>query len=57
MMGHRGVLKCGYEYDFLTSWRHTRCRHAGDARLAKQAFNRRERRAARVRTVIEAHDL
>lgn len=47
MMGSRGTLKGGNEWDALTSWRHKLRLRRKDIRAAKRSFNKRTRREAR----------
>jgi hypothetical protein len=47
MMGSRGTLKGGDEWDALTGWRFKLKLKRRQIRAAKRAFNRRQRREAR----------
>ena len=44
MMGHRGKLKSGDEWDGLTRARHWHIWRAGDRKAIKRGYNRRQRR-------------
>ena len=48
MMGHRGKLKSGAEYDALTRWR-KRILHwkPGETRQVKRKYNKRQRKQAK----------
>ena len=55
MMGHKGKLKGGFEYDALTGWRKVLCymQRPGIAKAAKAKYNRRQRRLARAQILKE----
>jgi len=48
MMGHRGKLKSGAEYDALTHWR-SRILHwkPGETKQVKRKYNKRQRKQSR----------
>lgn len=43
MMGHRGILKSGLEYDALTGWRKVLRFRAGERKFIKRKYNKRQR--------------
>ena len=47
MMGHRGKLKSGEEWDALTGWRRYYHWHPGQRKRIKRGYNKRMRKAAR----------
>jgi hypothetical protein len=54
MMGHREPMKGAHEFDCLRRWRKNICvARSGEARFAKQTFNRRVRRNVRSEIAAE----
>ncbi len=47
MMGHRGIIKTGMEFDALTPWKKVRSWQGGWRKKAKRSYNKRQRLAAR----------
>jgi len=49
MLGHRGKIKGGGEWDVFTRWRRWMCytRRPGVCKAIKRKFNRRQRKLAR----------
>lgn len=58
MMGHKGQMKSGSEYDAFTKWRRFLHWRAGQRKAIKRAFSRRMRRMAKLvkgaRAAVEA---
>ncbi len=48
MMGHRGQLKGGGEYDHLTRWHRFTLNRPGQRAATKRRFNKRQRREAKL---------
>ena len=56
MMGHRGKLKSGEEYDALTRWRKRLYWKPGETKKVKHKYNKRQRKQSRFELKRQADD-
>lgn len=47
MMGHRGLMKTGDEFDALTQWKRVLNWRGGERKRQKRAYNKRQRKCSK----------